>query len=296
MTRLNRRSTKGFTLVELLVVIGIIALLISILLPALNSAKERANRVKCASNLRQIGQGLALYANDNKGAYPRGPADGTTGPQTVSWQGTTLGTDPFSAPSLAKRNDVGVALFLLVRNSDINPEVFTCPSSNQDKDTLNGLPTINRYNFSSSNNLSYSFANPYPTDTSVGNTGYKLNGNQSSDLAIAADRNDNAQFKTATKANSPASDQKTLNSTNHETEGQNVLFNDFHVDWATTPWVGSNNDNVYSVADTVAAAGTGVLTQKNPALSKSDNKVKGSQADPALDMDSVLIPNKGTGF
>src|SRR5688572_8861148 len=71
MTRLNRRSQRGFTLVELLVVIGIIALLISILLPALNAAKERANRVKCASNLRQVGQGLMLYANDNKGAYPR---------------------------------------------------------------------------------------------------------------------------------------------------------------------------------------------------------------------------------
>jgi prepilin-type N-terminal cleavage/methylation domain-containing protein len=68
MTR-NRKA--GFTLVELLVVIGIIALLISILLPALNAAKERANRIKCASNLRQIGQGLMLYANDNKGAYPR---------------------------------------------------------------------------------------------------------------------------------------------------------------------------------------------------------------------------------
>lgn len=64
---ISNQSHRGFTLVELLVVIGIIALLISILLPALNRARQAAITVQCLSNLRQWGQMYALYANDYRG-------------------------------------------------------------------------------------------------------------------------------------------------------------------------------------------------------------------------------------
>ena len=65
------RFRRAFTLIELLVVIGIIAVLISVLLPTLNMARERARNVQCLSNLRACGQALLLYSNQNKGFYPQ---------------------------------------------------------------------------------------------------------------------------------------------------------------------------------------------------------------------------------
>ncbi|QOV92424.1 type II secretion system protein [Humisphaera borealis] len=121
---------QAFTLVELLVVIGIIAVLIGILLPSLSAAQEQARTIKCASNLRNIGNGLAIYLAENKQIFP--PAYIYEGQKIV---GNT------QTPAAAVNGYVHWSSYLYGQTKagkGVAAEAFTCPSFEQ-----GGLPPTN---------------------------------------------------------------------------------------------------------------------------------------------------------
>jgi prepilin-type N-terminal cleavage/methylation domain-containing protein len=218
---------RGFSLVEILVVIAVIGVLLAMLLPALEKAREQADTVRCANNLSQIGLALLLYAQDNHNVFVR----------TVYVPGAPLavGTnaaaaDPFGAGG-PQANDASSDAFLLIRALKLPTALFADPYTDEISYYPDPANPPQRSNFTDWRlNDAYSFADPYPDQNAV-NAGYNLDRKLNPDFALAADRNPGL---------GPGK-----NSRNHEGRGQNVLFADDHVQWETTPQCGVDNDDIY---------------------------------------------------
>jgi prepilin-type N-terminal cleavage/methylation domain-containing protein len=201
---------KGFTLIELLVVIAIIAMLLAILMPALNKVKKIAQRVICGTNLKGLGTAQNVYANDYDDEYVvqgRGLAH-----TWVVGGGSAYQNPTTNVTNTVGQITVGASLYLLVREADVSPKSFVCPSSSETEfsgKNNNGLDITALFDFGHitfaptggtmegpTRCVSYSYQMPYaagqtnPAPASTGSRGkYFATGGRSASFAVMADKN-----------------------------------------------------------------------------------------------------------
>jgi len=244
---------KGFTLVELLVVISIIAMLMSILMPALARVKIITHRLLCGVNLRGIGAAMHVYATDFDGDFPvAGGSEATWGTRgyiykwdaTVPNAGWTLEQTAYNRPG-ANKITISSSLYLLVKYEEVQPKQFVCKSDIGTKvyKAPNVYELYDLWDFGAEPGKFCSYSYHMPYYDSQGNPGFPLTSTSEPGSPVCSDRNPHLD------TNVSAAPAARFNAAPHQYEGQNVVFVDGHVEHPKTPNVGLDEDNIWEYGE-----------------------------------------------
>ena len=312
---------KGFTLIELLVVISIIALLMGILMPALARVRELARRLVCGTNLSGIGKSMFLiYSADNDEQYPVAGDIGAVWSGTgaiFNWMAQTrfdaYGTDPVTISS---------SLFLLIKYSDVTTKQFVCKGDKGTTDFQYSkeymgsgiLDIFDAWDFGSQPGLHCSYAYHMPYACQQTGLMLALKSESPPESPVCSDRNpyldENASTSPTTgyldgrdnKGREPViidgryeDPDNTGNCAAHQRKGQNVLFNDSHVDFEQFPVVGIANDHIWKYWLQDRDAMDNLSPEVAAKQRQSGKDARGNDGVPESEEDAFLV-NEYQGF
>jgi hypothetical protein len=263
-----------------------------ILMPALARVRQLAFRMTCGTNLSGIGKAMMIYANDYEDELPRSGGRNTEWGQTRDW----MGASRFQAFGLGNDGSGGSAsisscFYLLVKYAEVTPKSFVCkgdagtnefslsdlsvtvPTTFELIDAWDFGPPVDAYK-----HCSYSYHIPFNL--------YALTTSSEPGFAVAADRNpwiispaaqpnvwgdfipDLSGFSGGSNESA-----RVGNAIAHQSDGQQVLFLDIHVEFAKRAYCSIEDDNIYTLSgDPMAGATVGTMPQPSPGLEPSSRK------------------------